>query len=423
MTTQQQRPDAEHQHSDAGHRPHSSGGVRVHQADPGAVEADFYHVRDLVAPEDRERLEAVRDWARKNVAPVAADYWERGEFPYELIAQLPELGIAGLQFSGYGAPGRGALVAGLTSMELSRVDPSFATFYGVHSGLGIATVMQCGSEEQKERWIPAMLRWEKLAAFALTEPDVGSGASRGLTTTARREGDTWILDGRKKWIGNATFADLVIVWAKDEADDQVKGFVVERGTPGFEPHRIEGKVSLRSVQNAEIELRGVRVPEENRLAEAHSFKDTAKVLRSTRLGVSWNAVGCAMGAYEAARAYTLEREQFGKPIAAFQLVQDQLARMLADITACQTMNVRAAQLQDAGQLTDQQASLAKMYSTSRTREVVAHAREILGGNGILLDHEVARFWADAEALYSYEGTRDMNALIVGRAATGISAFV
>ncbi|MEU5798767.1 acyl-CoA dehydrogenase family protein [Streptomyces sp. NPDC047813] len=413
-----EHPQSAHEH-DTGSRP----AARIHEADPAAVEADFFHIGELVPPEDQERIAAVRDWARKNVAPIADEYWERGEFPHQLISQLPELGIAGLQFSGYGAPGRGALVAGLTSMELARVDPSFATFYGVHSGLGIATIMQCGSEEQKQRWIPAMLRWEKLAAFALTEPDVGSGTARGLTTTARREGDTWILNGRKKWIGNATFADLVVVWAKDEADGEVKGFVVEKGAPGFTPHRIEGKVSLRTVQNAEIDLRDVRVPETDRLQEAHSFKDTAKVLRSTRLGVSWNAVGCAMGAYEAARSYALEREQFGKPIAAFQLVQDQLARMLADITACQTMNVRAAQLQDAGRLTDQQASMAKMFSTSRVREVVAHAREILGGNGILLDHDVARFWADAEALYSYEGTRDMNALIVGRAATGISAFV
>ncbi|MFK4107132.1 acyl-CoA dehydrogenase family protein [Streptomyces sp. NPDC002176] len=397
--------------------------VTVHEADPAAVEADFYHVRETVGPEDQKLLASVREWAGKNLAPIADDYWERGAFPHELIPQLPGLGIAGLQFTGYGAPGRGALVAGLVSMELSRVDPSFATFHGVHSGLGIASVMECGSEEQKERWIPEMLRWERLAAFALTEPGVGSGTSRGLTTTARREGDTWVLNGRKKWIGNATFADLVIVWAKDEADGEVKGFVVQQGADGFTPHRIEGKVSLRAVQNAEIELRDVRVPEADRLQEANSFKDTAKVLRATRLGVSWNAVGCAMGAYEAARAYTLEREQFGKPIAAFQLVQDQLARMLADITACQTMNVRAAQLQDTGTLTDQQASMAKMFSTTRTREVVAHARELLGGNGILLDHEVARFWADAEALYSYEGTRDMNSLIVGRAATGISAFV
>ncbi|MFG3125762.1 acyl-CoA dehydrogenase family protein [Streptomyces sp. NPDC048201] len=416
MTGEQQRD-----HAGQGHEQEWPG-VTVHEADPAAVEADFYHVRETVGPEDQELLAAVRDWAGKNLAPIAADYWERGDFPHELIPQMPELGIAGLQFAGHGAPGRGALVAGLVSMELARVDPSFATFYGVHSGLGIATIMECGSEEQKRRWIPEMLRWERLAAFALTEPDVGSGTSRGLTTTARREGDTWVLNGRKKWIGNATFADLVIVWAKDEADGEVKGFVVQQGAEGFTPQRIEGKVSLRTVQNAEIELRDVRVPEADRLQEANSFKDTAKVLRSTRLGVSWNAVGCAMGAYEAARAYTLEREQFGKPIAAFQLVQDQLARMLADITACQTMNVRAAQLQDAGRLTDQQASMAKMFSTTRTREVVAHARELLGGNGILLDHEVARFWADAEALYSYEGTRDMNSLIVGRAATGISAF-
>ncbi|MEV1019305.1 acyl-CoA dehydrogenase family protein [Streptomyces sp. NPDC050264] len=397
--------------------------VRIHAADPGAVEADFYGIKDLLEPGDRERLDTVRRWMLENVRPVVNDQWAKAEFPHHLIAGLRELDIAGLQFDGFGCPGRGALVAGMTSMEIARVDPSFATFFGVHSGLGIATIMLCGSEEQKQRWIPGLRQWKKIAAFALTEPDVGSGASRGLTTTARREGDTWVLNGRKKWIGNATFADLVVVWAKDEADDQVKGFVVPKDAAGLTPEKIEGKVSLRMVQNAEIGLDHVRVPEADRLQEAHSFKDTARVLRTTRLGVSWNALGCAMGAYEAARQYALDREQFGRPIGAFQLVQDKLAQMLANITACQTLNVRAAQLQDEGRLSDQQASLAKMFSTTRTRETVSFARELLGGNGILLDHDVARFWADAEALYSYEGTREMNSLIVGRAATGISAFV
>ncbi|MGW8327054.1 acyl-CoA dehydrogenase family protein [Streptomyces sp. NPDC055808] len=402
---------------------HGAHPVRVHAADPGAVEADFYDIKDLLEPDDRKRLDTVRDWMLDNVRPVVNDQWAKAEFPHQLIAGLRDLDIAGIQFDGYGCPGRGSLVAGMISMEIARVDPSFATFFGVHSGLGIATIMLCGSEEQKRRWIPELVQWKKIAAFALTEPDVGSGASRGLTTTARREGDTWILNGRKKWIGNATFADLVVVWAKDEADDQVKGFVVHKDAAGFTPEKIEGKVSLRMVQNAEIGLDHVRVPEADRLQEAHSFKDTARVLRTTRLGVSWNALGCAMGAYEAARQYALDREQFGKPIGAFQLVQDKLAQMLANITACQTLNVRAAQLQNEGRLTDQQASLAKMFSTTRTRETVSWARELLGGNGILLEHDVARFWADAEALYSYEGTREMNSLIVGRAATGISAFV
>ncbi|MFJ2400808.1 acyl-CoA dehydrogenase family protein [Streptomyces xanthochromogenes] len=402
---------------------HGAHPVRVHAADPGAVEADFYDIKDMLEPDDRKRLDTVRGWLLDHVRPIVNDQWAKAEFPHHLIEGLRDLDIAGIQFDGYGCAGRGALVAGMISMEIARVDPSFATFFGVHSGLGIATIMLCGSEEQKQRWIPELVQWKKIAAFALTEPDVGSGASQGLTTTARREGDTWILNGRKKWIGNATFADLIVVWAKDEADDQVKGFVVHKEADGFTPEKIEGKVSLRMVQNAEIGLDDVRVPEADRLQEAHSFRDTAQVLRTTRLGVSWNALGCAMGAYEAARQYALDREQFGKPIAAFQLVQDKLAQMLANITACQTLNVRAAQLQNEGRLTDQQASLAKMFSTTRTRETVSWARELLGGNGILLDHDVARFWADAEALYSYEGTREMNSLIVGRAATGISAFV
>jgi glutaryl-CoA dehydrogenase len=287
----------------------------------------------------------------------------------------------------------------------------------------MGSIYLCGSEEQKRRWLPSMARLETIGAFGLTEPEVGSGASRGLTTTAQREGETWVLNGQKKWIGNATFSDVTVIWARDVEDNQVKGFLIEKGTPGFRPEKIKDKIALRVVQNAHIRLSDCRVPEASRLQQARSFKDVAAVLRMTRAGVAWEAVGCARGAYELALAYAREREQFGRPIGRFQLVQDLLVRMLGNVTASSCMVMRLSQLQDAGLMSDEHASLAKAYCTVKMRESVGYARELLGGNGILLDHQVGRFVADAEAIYSYEGTREMNSLIVGRAITGFSAFV
>ena len=387
------------------------------------ADADFYALELLLDEEDRALLHRVRTFMEKQVQPIINHYWTRAKFPHELLPGLRELGIAGLPYSGYGCPGKSPLLDGMVAMELARTDPSIATFNGVHGGLAMGSIYLCGSEEQKQRWLPAMARMEKLGAFGLTEPEVGSGASRGLATTARRDGDAWVLDGRKKWIGNASFADLTVIWARDVDDDQVKGFVVEAGTPGFTTENLEDKIALRVVQNALITLDSVRVPETSRLQHASSFRDTAAVLRMTRAGVAWMAVGCARGAYEHALAYATEREQFGRPIGGFQLVQDLLVRMLGNITASAALCARLSQLQAAGLARDEHASLAKAFCTVRMRETVGWARELLGGNGILLEHHVGRFVADAEAIYSYEGTREMNTLIVGRAITGLSAFV
>jgi alkylation response protein AidB-like acyl-CoA dehydrogenase len=359
----------------------------------------------------------------EQVEPIINDYWTRGRFPRQLVPGLAELGIAGTPYSGHGCPGRSFLTDGMVAMELSRGDPSVATFMGVHGGLAMGTVHLCGSEEQKDRWLPSMARMERLGAFGLTEPASGSDVARGLRTTCRRDGDEWVLDGQKKWIGNGSFADLVIIWARDADTERVFGFVVETPTPGFTAVDLEDKIALRAVQNALITLDGVRVPEENRLQEAHSFRETANVLRMTRAGVAWSAVGCSRGAYEHALAYAREREQFGRPIAGFQLVQDLLVRMLGNITASTAMCTRLSQLQDAGTMTDEQASLAKAFCTVRMRETVGWARELMGGNGILLENHVGRYVADAEAIYSYEGTREVNTLIVGRAVTGTGAIV
>jgi glutaryl-CoA dehydrogenase len=385
--------------------------------------ADFYHLADELPQDDRHVLARLRDFLDAELAPVANWHWAREAFPHQLIEPLGKLDIAGLSYSGYGLPGRTSLLDGFATLELARTDPSFATFYGVHSGLAMGSIYLCGSEEQKQRWLPPMRRFELIGAFGLTEPEVGSAVARGLTTTARREGDEWVLDGEKKWIGNATFADLVVIWAKDAEDGQVKGFVVEKGAPGFTATKIENKIALRTVQNAHIELRGCRVPERNRLQNARSFADTAAVLRMTRNSVAWQAVGCSIGAYERALAYAKQRQQFGRPIGGFQLIQDLLVRMLSNITASLCMVAQLSRLQDAGKMTEEQASLAKAFCTTKMRETVGMARELMGGNGILLDFEVGRFVADAEAIHSYEGTREMNTLIVGRAITGLSAFV
>jgi glutaryl-CoA dehydrogenase len=384
---------------------------------------DFYGIEQLLTSSGRDAVQRTREFMAKEVEPVINRLWTREEFPHEVIGGFARLGIAGVAYEGYGCPGGGPLLDGVIAMELARSDPSMSTFMGVHSGLAMGSIYLCGSQEQKQRWLPPMARMEKVGAFGLTEPDVGSGVAGGLTTTARREGDTWVLDGQKKWIGNATFADYIVIWARDVSDNQVKGFVVERETPGLSTTKMRDKIALRVVQNAYITLDGVRVPESSRLQKADSFRQTAAVLRLTRAGVAWQAVGCARGAYEHALAYAKEREQFGKPIAGFQLVQDLLVRMLANITASACMCARLAQLQAEGTARDEHSALAKAFCTVRMRETVGYARELLGGNGILLENQVGRFVADAEAIYSYEGTREINTLVVGRAITGLSAFV
>ncbi|RBY97125.1 acyl-CoA dehydrogenase [Blastococcus sp. TF02-8] len=391
--------------------------------DRSTITSDFYDLEALLYDEERALLYRVRTFMDEQVEPVINEYWTRGEFPRQLIPAMAELGIAGNPYVGYGCPGRSQLLDGMVAMELSMGDPSISTFMGVHGGLAMGSIYLCGSEEQKERWLPAMARMELIGAFGLTEPEHGSDVAKGLQTTCRRDGDSWVLDGEKKWIGNASFADLTIIWARDVDTDRVLGFVVEKGTPGFTTVDLEDKIALRVVQNAHITLSGVRVPEENRLQEAHSFRETANVLRMTRAGVAWSAVGCSRGAYEHALRYAMDRKQFGQPIVEFQLVQDLLVRMLGNITASAAMCARLSHLQGAGEMTDEQASLAKAFCTMRMRETVGWARELMGGNGILLENHVGRYVADAEAIYSYEGTREVNTLIVGRGVTGASAIV
>ncbi|NGM64815.1 acyl-CoA dehydrogenase family protein [Sphingobacterium sp. SGR-19] len=387
------------------------------------INADFYAVEAKLSADDRNLQLKVRDFLEREIKPIVNKYWLHDEFPFEIIPKLAELNVCGYVYEGYGCAGGTSLMDGIIAAEFGRIDPSIATFLGVQSGLAMGSIYMCGSEEQKSEWLPKMQRLEKIGAFGLTEPEVGSGTAGGLTTTCRKTAEGWVLNGQKKWIGNSTFSDMTIIWARDVDDNQVKGFIVRKENPGFMVEKIKGKMALRIVQNGLITLTDCLVQEVDRLPLANSFKDTAKVLQMTRAGVAWMAVGCARGAYENALDYTLKRKQFGKPVASFQLIQNHLVEMLSNLTAMQTLVFRLSELQDEGKLKDEHASLAKVFCTMRTRDIVSRAREVMGGNGILLEYNVARFLADAEAIYSYEGTKEINSLIVGRSITGISAFV
>jgi glutaryl-CoA dehydrogenase len=385
---------------------------------PGGT--DLYLVDELLADDDRAIRDTLRAFCDREVVPIINGYWERGDFPFELVPKIAALGLAGGTIEGHGCPGMSAVAAGLVSMEWARADGSVGTFFGVHSNLAMQTIDLLGSEEQRERFLPGMARLERIGAFALTEPEHGSDAVR-LETRARRDGDAYVLDGRKRWIGNASFADVTIVWARGE-DGEVGGYLVEKGTPGFHAEVMTGKTSLRAVWQADIELVGVRVPAENRLPGCRSFRDVARVLTLTRYTVAWRALGVAAAACDAAVAYAQRREQFGHPLAAFQLVQDKLSRMVGEITAMELLCLRLSDLVQQGRLTPGMASLAKMNNAAKARAIVADAREILGGNGILLEYHVARHHADMEAVFTFEGTDSIQSLIVGREVTGVQAI-
>jgi len=387
----------------------------------GNAPLDLYVLDELLSDDERELRNRVREFCDREIVPIINSYWERAEFPFELIPKMGELGLAGGTIKGYGCPGLSSLAFGLLAAELSRADGSISTFFGVTSSLAMGAIYVLGSEEQREKWLPAMARLEKIGAFALTEPWIGSDASH-IMTRASRVGDSYVLNGAKRWIGNGSFADVVVVWAVDEETGEISGFLVEKGTPGFEATVIGGKIAKRAVLNADIKLTNCEIPAENRLANANSFRDTAKVLVNTRFGVTWEAVGHAQAAFEIARKYALGRYQFGRPIAGFQLIQEKLVHMLADLTSMQLIGFRLAQLQEAGKMTDAQASLGKQHNAEAARRVVSLGREILGGNGILLEYHIARHFVDMEAVYTYEGTNEINTLVVGREITGIQAF-
>lgn len=393
------------------------------------TDADYpdFLLLDADPPADVIELrDRIRAFGRDVVFDVINEYWERAEFPPEVVKGLAELGIAGGQISGYGCPGHSELAMGIVARELAMIDGSVNTFFGVHSGLGMGAIHTLGDEEQRQRWLPAMARFEKTGAFGLTEPYHGSD-SVSLETSARREGDEWVLNGHKRWIGNGHQGDVIVVFARGEADGQVKAFVVEkRGDgsypEGYRPTAIEGKFGKRAIQQADIEIENLRIPETNRLQNCNSFKDVNKVLGATRGGVAWEACGHGVAAFAVARQYALDRTQFGAPIAGYQLVQEKLATMLAGVTQNELLCRRMIELIDRGEFTHAMASMMKMQTVRNSLEVCRIGRDMMGGNGVLLENRVARHLSDMEVVATYEGTDSMQALILGREITGVSAF-
>jgi glutaryl-CoA dehydrogenase len=383
------------------------------------ADGDFFAFEQLLSEKERDRLTEIREFLAREVQPIAVDCWNRGEFPMDLIPKLAGIDLV----SPVRRQGHSNLFAGLMHAEVTRADASISTFMGVHDGLFTGSIEALASQEQKDAWLPDIYALKKIGAFGLTEPLGGSDVAGGTRTTARREGSSWILNGAKRWIGNATFSDWVVVYARDLEDNQVKGFLVDTALEGFRAEKIENKIALRTVQNADITLDNVVVPDFCKLAHANSFRDVNNVLKVTRLGVAWQAVGQQLAAFDVARRYAVERHQFGRPLASFQLVQSQLVQILGNAVSSMGMMVRLSQLEDAGTAKDEQSALAKAFTTARMRESVAIGRNILGGNGIVTDFEMAKIFADAEAIYSYEGTHEINTLVTGRAITGISAIV
>jgi glutaryl-CoA dehydrogenase len=384
--------------------------------------SDLYGYEELLSAPEVAKLHALRELLETQLAPILADSWERAASPVQLREPLRELRLVD-DPAILGPDGRAReLYAGFRTFEFSRTDISTGMLYHGQVAMFRELVRQGGSPEQVARWDDAIVSFEMTGCFALTEPDHGSDVARGLETTARREGDTWVLDGRKRWIGNAAHSEYVAVFARDVADGQVKVFLARTDAPGMTLQTIERKLALRLITNSDIELDGVLVPETHRLQRIDSFADVSALFRTLRPDVAWIAAGAQAGAYEAALRYTLAREQFDRPLAGFQMVQDKLVRMLGNVTASLGMAVRLAQRRQDGIARDEDSALAKVWIADRLRETVAWAREVVGGNGIVVDYDVARFFADAEAVYTYEGTREINTLIVGRAVTGLSAF-
>ncbi|MDP9693175.1 UNVERIFIED_ORG: glutaryl-CoA dehydrogenase [Arthrobacter globiformis] len=385
---------------------------------PPFADADLMYVADLLPPAELTRYLEIRDFLQSRVRAQSIEYWNREEFPFGLLAELGKHGLGGLQ-----TDGTSTLFKGLMYVEVARADVSLSALVGIHNELIVGMIDALGSEEQKQRWLPGLTAFTQLGAFALTEPEHGSDIAGGLATTARLEDGEWVIDGAKRWIGAGTIADFALVWARDAADQQIKGFIVETDRPGYTATKISNKIGLRIMQNADIQLDGVRIPETNMLPGATDFTKANELLRDSRAWVGWQAAGIQLAAFDVARSYSLQRRQFGKELARFQLIQQQLAEILGNASASLALMAQLARIQEEGRLEMAQAAMAKATTTRLARASVALGRSLLGGNGISSDFEMGKLFGDAEILYTYEGSYEINSLIVARAVTGKSAFV
>ncbi|KAI3409058.1 uncharacterized protein J3R85_019809 [Psidium guajava] len=383
--------------------------------------SDYYHFDDLLTPEEQAIRKKVREYMEKEVAPIMAKYWEKAEFPFHIVPKLGALCIAGGTIKGYGCPGLSMTGSAISMAEVARVDASCSTFILVHSSLAMLTIALCGSEEQKQKYLPSLAKFDTVGCWALTEPDYGSDASALKTSATKVEGG-WILEGQKRWIGNSTFADLLVIFARNTSTNQINGYIVKKDVPGLSARKIENKIGLRIVQNGDIILEKVFVPDNDRLPGVNSFQDTNKVLAVSRVMVAWQPIGISMGVYDICHRYLKERKQFGAPLAAFQINQQKLVQMLGNVQAMFLIGWRLCKLYESGKMTPGNASLGKSWITVRARETVALGRELLGGNGILSDFLVAKAFCDLEPIYTYEGTYDINSLVTGREITGLASF-
>ncbi|KAK4724712.1 hypothetical protein R3W88_027491 [Solanum pinnatisectum] len=399
--------------------------VAFPQATPASVfpecTSDYFQLDDLLTSEERAVRLKVRECMEKEIAPIMTKYWEKAEFPFEVIPKLGALHISGGTIKGYGCPGLTVTGSAIALAEVARVDASCCTFILVHSSLAMLTIGLLGSEMQRKKYLPSLAELSSISCWGLTEPDYGSDASALRTTATKVEGG-WILDGQKRWIGNSTFADVLVIFARNTATNQINGFIVQKDAPGLQCTKIENKIGLRMVQNGDILLKKVFVPDEDRLPGVNSFKDTSKVLAVSRVMVAWLPIGIAMGVYDMCHRYLNERKQFGAPLAAFQLNQQKLVQMLSNIQAMLLVGWRLCKLYESGKMTPGQASLGKSWNTLRARETVSLGRELLGGNGILADFLVAKAFCDLEPIYTFEGTYDINTLVTGREITGLPSF-
>ena len=386
--------------------------------------ADFFEFESLLSEAERAKLLELREFCAREIAPFAQQWWQTEDVPRAVFQKLSALG-AGVPFRA----GYSRLYSGLATLELCKADLSTGAIFGIHHELFVEGIRIFGTEEQKQRFLQRASDGEILGGFALTEPEHGSDVAGGLTTLVRRDGDGWLLNGAKRWIGNAIDGEYVFLWARDADDGQIRGFILDLSLPGITRTKIENKISMRGIKNADIVMHDVRLSEADRLSTVSSFADTNVLLMGTRMMAGWMATGVQFAAFEIARKYALERMQFGKPLAKFQLIQQQLVEMLGNATASLSMAARLAQVQDAydrgegPELRMEQAALVKAHTSKLCLDTVAMGRSLLGGNGIVSDYGMAKIFADAQPILTFEGTYEVNSLIVGRAITGHSALV